>query len=114
MKCLFVVALAAGVFEAVAAAEPGPPGLVTRLVTGAVAAGFLLCAWAMWSRSSVLAATVIGLLLVLEVASTPFYGRTSTGDWVVQLTFAAVAVVGIVAWIDVLRRRSTARIAAPR
>jgi 4-hydroxybenzoate polyprenyltransferase len=114
MKCLFVVALAAGIFEAVTAAEPGPSGLVTRLVTGAFAAGFLLCAWAMWSRRSVLAASVIGVLLVLEVAFTPFYERTSVEDWVVQLAFAAVALVGIVAWIDVLRSRSTARVTASR
>jgi peptidoglycan/LPS O-acetylase OafA/YrhL len=114
MKCLFVVALAAGIFEAVAAAEPGPSGLATRLVTGLFAAGFLFCAWAMWKRSSVLAASVIGVLLALEVAFTPFYERTSVSDWAVQLTFAAVALVGIVAWVDVLHSRSAHRIAAPR
>jgi hypothetical protein len=114
MKCLFVVALAAGLFEAVAAVTPDDSGLVTRLVTGAFAAGFLLCAWAMWSRSSVLAASVIGVLLVLEVAFTPFYGRTSVADWVIQLAFAVVALIGIAAWIDVMRKRSGDRIAAPR
>jgi peptidoglycan/LPS O-acetylase OafA/YrhL len=114
MKCLFVVALAAGIFEATSAAEPGPSGLATRLVTGAFAAGFLVCAWAMWERNSVLAASVIGVLLVVEFAATPFYERTSVSDWVVQLAFAAVALVGIVAWVDVLRGRSTHRIAAPR
>jgi hypothetical protein len=114
MRCLFAVALAAGGFEAVAAATPDDSGLVTRLVTGAFAAGFLLCAWAMWSRRSVLAASVIGVLLVIEVASTPFFGRTSVGDWIIQLAFAVVALIGIGAWIDVLRKRSTVRIAAPR
>jgi 4-hydroxybenzoate polyprenyltransferase len=114
MKCLVVVALATGAFEAGTAVAPGPSGVATRLFTGAFAAGLLLCAWAMWSRTSVLAASVIGVLLVLEVAFTPFYERTSVEDWVVQLAFAAVALVGVVAWTDVLRRRSTARIAAPR
>lgn len=114
MKCLFVVALAAGLFEAVATATPDDSGVVAQLVTGAFAALFLFCAWAMWRRRSVVASSVVGVLLVLEVAFTPFYGRSSVGDWVVQLAFAAVGLVGIVAWIDVLRKRSTVRIAAPR
>ena len=114
MKCLFVVAVAAGLFEAVATATPDDSGLVTRLVTGAFAAVFLFCAWAMWSRRSALAASAIGVLLVLEVAFTPFYERTSVGDWVIQLAFALVALVGVVAWVDVLRKRSTVRMAAPR
>jgi 4-hydroxybenzoate polyprenyltransferase len=114
MKCLFVVAVAAGGFEAVTAVTPDRSGLVTRLVTGAFAAVFLLCAWGMWARRSVLAASAIGVLLVLEVAFTPFYQRTSAGDWVIQLAFAAVGLVGIVAWIDVLRNRSTVRTVVPR
>jgi hypothetical protein len=114
MKCLFVVALAAGGFEAVAAATPDHSGLVTRLVTGAFAAVFLLGAWAMWSRQSVLAASAIGVFLVLEVAFTPFYERNSIGDWLIQIAFAVVGVVGIGAWIDVLRNRSTVRVAGPR
>lgn len=107
MKFLFTVALAVGGFEAVAAATPDGSGLVTRLVTGLFAAVFLLGAWAMWSRRSVLAASAIGVFLVLEVVFTPFYERTSVGDWAIQLSFAAVALIGIVAWIDVLRNRST-------
>jgi peptidoglycan/LPS O-acetylase OafA/YrhL len=114
MKCLFVVALAVGAFEAMAAALPDDPDLAARLLPAAFAAVFLLGAWAMWWRRSVLAASAIGVLLVLEVAFTPFYERTSVGDWIVQLAFAAAALVGIVAWIDVLRSRSTVRSAAPR
>jgi hypothetical protein len=114
MKCLFVVALAAGGFEGVTAVTPDDSDLATRLVTGAFAAVFLLGAWAMWSRQSVLAASAIGVFLALEVAFTPFYERSSIGDWVIQLAFAAVALVGVVAGVDVVRKRSTVRMAAPR
>jgi hypothetical protein len=114
MKYLFAVALATGAFEAVAAATPDSPGLGPRLAPGIAAAVFLGCAWALWSRRSVLAANAIGVLLVVELAGTPFYGRTSVHDWVLQLGFAAVATVGIVAWIDVLRRRSTVPVETSR
>src|SRR3954454_3142281 len=114
MKCLFAVALVAGGFEALAAAMPDSPDLGARLAPAAFAAVFLAGAWAMWSRRSMLAANAIGVLLVLEAAFTPFYARTSVSDWVVQLAFAAMALVGVVAWIDVLRNRSTVPVAARR
>ena len=107
MKCLFAIALATGGFEAVAAVTPDSPGLGPWLAPAIAAAVFLGCAWALWSRQSVLAANAIGVLLVVELAGTPFYEKTSAHDWVLQLGFAAVAVAGIVAWIDLLRRRST-------
>jgi hypothetical protein len=54
------------------------------------------------------------VLLVLEVVFTPFYERTSVGDWVIQLAFAAMGLVGIVAWIDVLRSRPAVPVPVPR
>lgn len=112
MKYLFAVSLVAGIFEAVAAAMPDSPDPGARLAPAAFAAVFLAGAWALWFRQSVLAASGIGVLLVLEVAFTPFYGRTSVSDWIIQLAFAAVALVGVVAWIDVLRRRAMVRAAS--
>jgi hypothetical protein len=113
MKYLFAVALATGTFEALSAAWLNAPDVAGQVTAGVAAALLLTCAWVMWSRRSVLAASVIGLLLVVDVGSTPFYARTSWVDWVIQPAFVAVGLVGIVAWIDVLRRRSTVASAAP-
>ena len=113
MKCLFAVAVLAGCFEAVAAATPDSPGLGPRLAPGAFAVVLLACAWAMWARRSVAAATVAGVLLLIDVAGVPFYGRTSVTDWVLQGGFAVVGTVGIVAWVNVLRERP-ARLTATR
>jgi hypothetical protein len=105
MKCLFVVALIVGGFEAVSAATPDSPGLGPRLAPGIFAAVLLGCAWAMWARRSVAAATVAGVLLLIDVAGVPFYERTSVSDWFLQGGFAVVGIVGIVAWVNVLRER---------
>jgi hypothetical protein len=61
----------------------------------------------------VVAATVAGVLLLIDVAGVPFYGRTSAGDWVIQGLFAVVGIIGIVAWVNVLRERP-ARLTAAR
>ena len=114
MTVLCLVAVAVGVFEAVAAATPDSSDAAARVVPGVWAALLLASAAVMWARRSVIAATVAGLLLLIDVAGVPFYGRTSWSDWVIQGAFAVVAVVGIVAWVNVLRSRSTVPVAASR
>lgn len=101
MKYLFTVALLAGVFEAVSVfliAEP--------LVAAVFAAVFLVCAWALVTRQSRVATVVVGLFLLVDVGGVPFYERDGVGDLVVQLVFALVGIVGLVACVVVLRERA--------
>jgi hypothetical protein len=105
MSVLFAVTIAAGLFEAVAAALPDSGDVAERAVPGVFAVILLLCAGLMWARRSVAAATVAGVLLLIDVAGVPFYGRTSVTDWVIQGAFAVVGIIGIVAWVNVLRER---------
>jgi hypothetical protein len=105
MRYLSVVAAVAGTFELASAAWLNAPDLVGQLSAGAVGVALLACAWATWTRGSFVAATVVGVLLLVDVASIPFFERSTWSDWVIQLVFGAVGVVGIVAWCNVLRTR---------
>lgn len=105
MKYLFAVAVFAGAFEALSALWFNAPNLAGQVTAGLFATLFLACAWMMWSRRSLAAATVIGLLLLIDVAGVPFYTKSSWSDWVIQLTFGLIGAVGVIAWINVLRGR---------
>jgi hypothetical protein len=72
-------------------------------LAGVFAALMALCAWSMWTRRSIVASSGVGLLLLVDVGGTPFYERTSWLDWAVQLALVAVGLLGIVAWVNVLR-----------
>jgi hypothetical protein len=113
MTVLCAVAIAVGGLEAVAAATPDSPDVGAWLLPGVWAVLLLTSAGVMWARRSVVAATVAGVLLLIDVAGVPFYGRTSAADWVIQGLFAVVGIIGIVAWVNVLRERS-ARLTAAR
>ncbi len=104
-KYLFAVAIFAGTFEVVSAVWLIAPNVAGQVTAGIFGAVFLACAWAIWARQSFAAATVIGLFLLVDVAGVPFYTKSSWVDWVVQLGFGAVGLVGIVAWVNVLRSR---------
>jgi hypothetical protein len=105
MKYLFAVALFAGSFETLAAIWLNAPNVAGQVTAGVFAAVFLVCAWAMRARHSFTAASVIALFLLIDVAGVPFYTKTTPVDWVVQLTFGAIGLVGLVAWVNVLRER---------
>ena len=105
MKYLFVVAVATGIFEALSALWFNAPEVAGQLLAGLFAAGLLGCAWALWTRQSLVAATVIAALLFIDVIGIPFYAKTSTADWVIQLTFGLVAIIGLAAWVQVVRAR---------
>jgi hypothetical protein len=113
MKYLFVVAVAAGIFEALSAAWFNAPNVAGQITAGAFALGLLGCAWAMWTRHSFVAASVIALLLLIDVAGVPFYSKTSAADWVVQLTFGLVGIIGLIAWVQILRSRRRNPITQP-
>ena len=59
-------------------------------------------------RRKLTGVALIGLLSLIEVVFVPFYPRESTSDWITQLSFAALGVVGVVAAVGVFleRRRS--------
>jgi hypothetical protein len=103
MRYLFAVAVSVALFEAVSAVWLDGPDAGSRVSAGAFAALMLLCARAMWTRRSVVASSGIGLLLLVDVGGTPFYQRTSWLDWAVQFGLVAVGLLGIVAWVNVLR-----------
>lgn len=105
MKYLFAVAVLAGGFEALSAVWFNAPDMAGQVAAGVVAILLLACAWLMRSRRSLVAATVIGLLLFADVAGVPFYTKSSWSDWVIQLTFGLIGAVGVFAWINVLRHR---------
>ena len=74
------------------------------------AAVFFACAWAIYSRHSALAAAVIGLFLLAEVAGLPFYSRSSLVDWVVQFGVGLpISALGLLAVVRVLLQRRRER-----
>lgn len=109
MKYLFVVATAAGIFEALSATWFNAPDMAGQILAGAFAAALLICAWAMWARQSFAAASIIAVLLLIDVGGVPFYTKTSASDWAVQLTFGAVGIIGLAAWVQILRMRRQAK-----
>ena len=105
MKYLFLVAVAAGIFEALSALWFNAPRVDGQILAGIFAIGLLGCAWAMWAKNSFLAATAIAVLLFVDVAGIPFYSKTSASDWFIQLTFGLVGLIGLAAWAQVFRSR---------
>ena len=105
MKYLFLVAVAAGIFEALSAIWFNAPEVAGQILAGVFAIGLFGCAWAMWAKNSFVAATVIAVLLFVDVVGVPFYSKTSATDWVIQLTFGLVGLIGLGAWVQVSRNR---------
>jgi hypothetical protein len=109
MRYLFVVAVLAGAFESLSAVWLNAPDPAGQLSAGAFGLALLACAWALRVRRSFVAASVVGALLLVDVGGIPLYERSTWTDWVIQLFFGAVGLVGIAAWVDVLRDRRSRR-----
>lgn len=62
----------------------------------------------------VVGAAIVGFLSLVEVVFAPFYPRESTTDWIIQVSFAALGLVGLLASIGVVleRRRSRSHVTA--
>ena len=76
---------------------------------GLMALVFLACAWVLWRRPST-AATVVGaLFLAVDAAGVPFYEKDGVADWVFQVGFGVVCLVGVVAAVTVLRQAQARR-----
>jgi len=74
---------------------------------------FLACAWALYTRQSLVATLVIAAFLLVELAGLPFYSRSTWVDYVLQFGLGGVvASIGLVAALRVLlegrRRRASA------
>lgn len=109
MKYLFAVALVAGLFEAASVFVIEQP-----LFAAVFAAVFLVCAWALFTRHSRVATLVVGLFLLVDVGGVPFYAKEGLGDWLVQIGFGLVGLVGLVACVQVLREQRSGGIEAMR
>jgi hypothetical protein len=107
---LFVVALLVGVFETLSAVWLNAPDRMGQVVAGVFALAFFTGARAI-RRGSVAAASVVGVLLSVEVIGLPFYERASVADLLVQLAVTVPCALGVAAWIDVLRHWRRSRVA---
>ena len=56
-------------------------------------------------RRKLIGAIIIGILSLIEVVFVPFYSSESTGDVLLQLAFAALGLVGVVAATAVVWER---------
>jgi hypothetical protein len=107
MRILLAATLAAGLFELGSA-----PFLEVPAVPAAIGAIFLLAALWLYRRPGIAPAVVLGLSFLVELAGLPFYERNSVTDWVVQMAFGVLSVVGLGGAIGVVFERQRAR--APR
>ena len=111
-KTLAAASLLTGLFETVSTVTNGrEDGAGAALFTAAFAAVFLVGGALLARNGSRAAAHVVGVLLLLDVAGLPFYERSGVADWVVQGLFGAVGIVGVAAWVGVLRERRAAKLA---
>ncbi|MEP7191263.1 MAG: hypothetical protein ABI903_00175 [Actinomycetota bacterium] len=65
-----------------------------------------------WDNKLVESLCRLALFLLVEVAGVPFYTKSSPADWVVQLVFGVIGLLGLVAWVSLLRGRRRALVAA--
>jgi hypothetical protein len=65
-------------------------------------------------RRKLVGVVIVGLLSLAEFVFVPFYPRESTSDWIIQLSFGALGVVGVVAAVGVFleRRRNRSVVTA--
>ena len=88
-RVLFVVAILFAIGEALDSIDVGLVGAMFALL---FAVGALL----MW-RGSRAGVVLVGALVVLEVAAWPTFARENTIDWVIQVPFLIVGLVGLAA-----------------
>jgi len=102
-RLIVIVGIVGGVGETLLAI--GDPGVI---VFGLL---FLMGA-ALAYRTKIVGVLTVGVLSLAEVVFVPFYPRDSTGDWIIQIAFAVIGIVGVVAAVGVFRERRRSRSAA--
>lgn len=70
---------------------------------------FASAAWLARRRRGVAVPILLALLFAVEVAGVPFYQRSSTSDWVLQILGGVVSFAGLVAAVAVVRERWRSR-----
>lgn len=73
------------------------------------AIGFLAIAWSCYRHMRTAPAVIGILLLILDGGGTPFYQRTTWVDWLVQMTFAALCLTGVVSGVLAVRTHRRVR-----
>jgi hypothetical protein len=73
---------------------------------------FVIAAWLLRSGRVTAGAIFAGLLCLFEVVSVPGFARHNVWDWVTQMAFGLVSLVGLIAAIMVLAARLRRRAAA--
>lgn len=99
-RTLTLAAVAMGLLEALML-------FVIEVPAAALVFAVLFLAGAAWfvRRQAVAAAIGLALLFAVELLGVPFYERAGLGDWLVQLTAAALSAVGLAAAVAVVARR---------
>ena len=97
MRTLMAATVAAGLLELAMA-----PFIEVPAAAAAIGAIFLLAALWIYRRPGIAPATVLGLAFLVELAAEPTYERNTVTDWVVQMGFGALSLVGLAAAIGVL------------
>jgi hypothetical protein len=64
---------------------------------------FASAVWVTRRRNGVVVPILLALLFAVEVAGVPFYQRSSTSDWVLQILGGVVSFAGLVAAVRVVR-----------
>jgi hypothetical protein len=104
-QLVVLIGILGGVGEALLAI--GDPGVV-------VFAAIFFVGAALAYRRKLIGVIIVGLVSLLEAVFVPFYPHESTTDVIIQITFGALGVAGVVAAVGVFleRRRSSAAAAA--
>ncbi|MDP9260116.1 MAG: hypothetical protein M3Q31_26685 [Actinomycetota bacterium] len=106
MRTLLAATVAAGLFEVAQA-----PFIEVPAAPATIGAIFLLAALWIYRRPGIAPAVVLGLAFLVELAGVPTYERNTVTDWVVQIGFGVLSLVGLVAAIGVLVKHRRARAA---
>lgn len=100
-KTLLAVAVLFSIGEALDSISVGLPAIIFSIL-------FALGALLMW-RGNRAGVFLVGVLVVLEVAAWPTFERNTTADWVIQIPFLVVGLIGLAALAIVAYRGWHAR-----
>jgi hypothetical protein len=73
----------------------------------------LLLAGALWIRRGGIGGPIlVAVLFAFDLANAPSWPRHSTGDWIIMVAYAAVALAGLLVAIAVIKQSLNARTAS--
>ena len=104
-RVLLAVAILFAVGEALDSIDVGVIGIVFALL-------FAIGAWLLW-RGRPAGVVLVGILVVFEVAVWPTLHRDNAVDWVIQVPFLLVGLVGLAALGVIVVTRVRKRLGSP-